>query len=202
MASEDNSILGPVSFAIIKTLAIGLLVLAAVGALGVAVIPRYPDSVICINPVSDAVFTGFAYAFIALCLAGLLCIFVKPLRLPVGVGTCILGVFLLVAACFNAIFAHGNYIMVKGHEADERPCVITYHMHHRIPGTPVKSVTEDYYMEYRYLDDGKKEVIATDTRPVYYRMLNQGDTCVAYVRNGMLGIRFITYVKCVKRMRE
>jgi hypothetical protein len=67
--------------------------------MGVIVLAEIPDSVILINPFYEGVIKCCAYGFTALCAAGLLSIFVKAIRMPLLVLTCVLLLFFLDFVC-------------------------------------------------------------------------------------------------------
>lgn len=214
MKEENQDTLRPVTSKYLRAFLLSLLVLAGVGALGVAIIGGFPKTVVSINPYSDAAATLFATIFIFLCLAGIVCIFKKSIRRTVLIIACVGGISVLIFACFNLFLERLSYMTAKDKEPVERLCVITYHKHHHsefvtttekenVFGSKYeveeRSTVDKYNMYFRFLDDGKEESISGDYPFEYYNQLYEGDTCIAYVREGAFGIYFITNMKCVKR---
>ena len=83
------------------------LVLTGLGILGVFILGELPDSVIIVNPYLGNFIAFCAYSAVALCGAGFFSIFIKVLRMPVGVATCVLLMLLL-----NFITQHKTHHVV------------------------------------------------------------------------------------------
>lgn len=214
MKNDDYPGIKPVENKFLKFVLISLLVLAGVGAVGVAVVGGFPKSIVSINPISDAVATLFATIFCILCVVGIVCIFKKSIRRSAFVVTCVAGILLLIFGCFNLLLERISYQTAKNNPPVERLCVITYHKHHHSEYLTIKqrkdlfgnkedveehSTVDKYNMSFRFLDDGKEESISGDYPFEYYNLVSEGDTCIAYVRDGAFGIKFITNMKCVRR---
>lgn len=214
MKNEDYPGIKPVENNFLKFALISLLILAGVGALGVAIVGGFPKSIVSINPISDAMATFFATVFCILCVVGIICIFKKSIRRTALIVTCVAGILLLIFGCFNLFLERISYQTAKNNPPVERMCVITYHKHHHSEYLTIKeredlfgnkeeveeqSTVDKYNMSFRFLDDGKEESISGDYPYEYYNLVSEGDTCIAYVRNGAFGIKFITNIKCVKR---
>ena len=60
--------------------------------------------------------------------------------------------------------------------------------------TELKKVEQTGEAYKRFLDNGKEEILSEKSAVTYWE-LEKGDTCVAYVRTGLFGLQFITYMK-------
>jgi len=171
---------------LLKYTLITTLVITGLGILGVIIVGELPDSVIIINPYFEYLITFCAYSAMAICGVGFFSIFIKSLRLPVGVATCVLLIFLLNFACWDAVLQNISYRVARTNVPTEREMIVTDN----------DNTIND--LSFRFLDDNSEEHSADAPEFVAYR-LHQGDTCVAVVWDGVLGIRFITKIKNVRR---
>ena len=163
------------------------LVLTGLGILGVFILGELPDSVIIINPYFGNLIAFCAYSAVALCGAGFFSIFIKVLRMPVGVATCVLLMLLLNFACWNAVLQNISYRVARASESAEREMVI--------------ADTDDTIndLNFRFLDDDNDDDVSADVPEFLANRLHGGDTCVAVVWDGVLGIQFISKIKNVRR---
>ena len=168
-------------------LAITELILTGLGVLGAVLLGSPPASVICINPCNDSIVYFCAYSFLFLCLAGLLCLVIKRLREPLAILVCVIVILYLALPCWNVIFEDISYKVARGTEAVERPCVID------------DKNWSDFSITFRYLDGKTDEPITADVPHTFFKRLQEGDTCVAVVWDGTLGISFISKMKRIKR---
>ncbi len=171
---------------LLKYTLITTLVLTGLGILGVMILGELPDSVIIINPYFERLINFCAYSAVALCGAGLFCIFIKAIRLPVGVATCILLMLFLNFACWNAVLQNISYRVARASNPAEREIVIADN----------DDTIND--MTFRFLDEDS-EMFSADVPDFLAYRLHQGDTCVAVVWDGVLGIQFISKIKNVRR---
>ena len=199
--AEQTSIMRPTKSKFLRFIIGCLLILTAIGALGVAFFGGKPDTVACINPMNNAIPTFFAYCTMLLILPGLVCIFVKSIRRPMLIITSVVLILFLIMVMFNAGLNGIAYHFAKGKKATECPCVITFHKAHHDKAVADERIgdVDDYILAFRYLDSQEEDVIAQSAPLKYYNNLYEGDTCVAYVKEGILGIKFVTDIKCVKR---
>ncbi|MCR4920820.1 MAG: hypothetical protein K5945_03810 [Bacteroidaceae bacterium] len=171
-----------------KYLLIIVLILTGVGVLGAVILGKLPESAMIINPYYQPVIYFCAYSFAALCMGGLFCIFIKSIRTPLIVLACILLMFFFIFACWNNMLEKISYKVAKRSEPVECPFVIE---------------DKDYSansLYIRFLDE-EGTVPAEVPFPVLSR-LNQGDTCVAVVWKGLIGINFISKIKNVRRSEK
>ena len=176
---------------LILYLLVAVLILAGIGALSGALLGSIPASVICLNPYYDPVIYFCAYSFLGLCLAGLLCIFIKVIRWPVAILTCVLMLSYLALACWNHAIEMISYKAARGSEAAvERPCIIEERDY------------SNFRLTFRFLDEEGSEPVSADAPFAFITKLNEGDTCVAVVWNGVLGINFISKAKEIKRKKN
>ena len=202
--AERTSIARPTKNKYLKFLLGTLLVLTGIGVLAIAFLGGAPDTVMCINPMNDFIPTFFAYLTMLLILPGLVCIFVKSIRRPLLIITCIVLITFFIMAMFNAAINKIAYNFAKGKEAVERPCVITFHKGHHDKAVADERMEDinTYILVLHYLDTEADEVISQNDPIKNYNNLYEGDTCVAYVKDGILGIKFVTNIKCVKHKTQ
>lgn len=171
---------------LLKYTLITTLVLTGIGILGVMILGELPDSVIIINPYFENLVAFCAYGAMAICGVGFFSIFIKFLRIPVVVATCVLLILLLNFACWNAVLRNISYRVAKASESAEREIVIA----------DDDDTIND--LSFRFLDEDNGNVSADAPEFLAYR-LHEGDTCVAVVWDGVLGIQFISKIKNVRR---
>lgn len=171
---------------LLKYTLITTLVLTGIGILGVMILGELPDSVIIINPYFENLVAFCAYGAMAICGVGFFSIFIKFLRIPVVVATCVLLILLLYFACWNAVLRNISYRVAKASESAEREIVIA----------DDDDTIND--LSFRFLDEDNGNVSADAPEFLAYR-LHEGDTCVAVVWDGVLGIQFISKIKNVRR---
>ena len=171
---------------LLKYILITTLVLTGIGILGVMILGELPDSVIIINPYFENLVAFCAYGAMAICGVGFFRIFIKFLRIPVVVATCVLLILLLNFACWNAVLRNISYRVAKASESAEREIVIA----------DDDDTIND--LSFRFLDEDNGNVSADAPEFLAYR-LHEGDTCVAVVWDGVLGIQFISEIKNVRR---
>ncbi len=172
---------------LLKYTLITTLVLTGLGILGVMILGELPDSVIIINPYFENLIAFCAYSAMAICGVGFFSIFIKFLRIPVGIATCVLLMLLLNFACWDAVLQNISYRVAKASESAEREMVI--------------AVNDDTIsdLSFRFLDDDNSEEFSADVPEFLAYRLHEGDTCVAVVWDGVLGIQFISKIKNVRR---
>lgn len=171
---------------LLKYTLITTLVLTGIGILEVMILGELPDSVIIINPYFENLVAFCAYGAMAICGVGFFSIFIKFLRIPVVVATCVLLILLLNFACWNAVLRNISYRVAKASESAEREIVIA----------DDDDTIND--LSFRFLDEDNGNVSADAPEFLAYR-LHEGDTCVAVVWDGVLGIQFISKIKNVRR---
>lgn len=169
-----------------------------------ATVGDFPEEVILITPEFDI--AGLcALCFMLACVAGFLCIFIKSIRRPVLITVCVGTVVLLIAGCLNFLAEKISYKVAKRKVPVERLCVITNHnhVHHEYveedeDGYQTTSSSDNWNMSIRFLDNEHEEVVS-ERNAIRYWDLEEGDTCYAYVRKGLFGMEFITYMKPKKK---
>lgn len=166
---------------------ITFLILTVVGILGVLILGELPDSAIIVNPYSENVIYFCAYCFMALCVLGLFCIFIKRLRIPVGVAVSVLLLLFFEFCCWNAILENISYRVARGSESAERVMVIED-----------KEVSSNS-LTLRFLEDGNDGTVSVDVPEALFYRLHEGDTCVAVIWDGLCNVRFISKIKNVRR---
>ncbi len=171
----------------LKYILITVLVLTGLGFMGVIVLAEIPDSVILINPFYEGVIKCCAYGFTALCAAGLLSIFVKAIRMPLLVLTGVLLLFFLDFVCWNSILESVSYKVARGGEPVESPFVIEG-----------KDYTFDSLI-IRFLDGETDETVSAKVPFLVLYRLHEGDSCVAVSWDGLLGVKFVSKIKNVRR---
>ena len=171
---------------LLKYTLITTLVLTGMGILGVMILGELPDSVIIIDPYSGNLITFCAYGAMVLCGVGFFSIFIKFLRIPVGVAACVLLILFLNFACWVAVLKNISYRVAKASESAEREIVIADY----------DDTISD--LSFRFLDEDSEIFSAEVPEFLAYR-LHEGDTCVAVVWDGVLGIQFISKIKNVRR---
>lgn len=207
---KPNPIFSPV----LKKSVIGFLIFLAVCGLGILIMDEFPVNVIRINPIGSAVSSVFATIFIILCLVGIVSIFKKSLRGGlVLVGGALL-LLLLLAACLNLFVEKISYRTAKNMEPVERLVVVSDRQYSQQEIKELKKkkdffgyeeevietkTREDYSVTFRFLDDDHEESVSNSKAFGYYKQFRKGDTCVAYVRDGSFGIKFITDIKLKAR---
>ena len=197
-----------------RVLVIILLALLGVSVVGIAIIGGLPDTIVRINPIGKAISSLFATAFIFLALIGVVSIFRKSLRKKLFFSAAVLAVLLLISGCFNLFMERLSYKTAKEKQPVERLCVITNnkHYHHEYIEKKIKKSSsgfeyeeeqektiDNHNFDFRFLDDGTEGSIATKYAVSYMKQFNEGDTCVAYVRDGLFGIQFVTNMRLKAR---
>jgi len=172
---------------LLKYTLITTLVLTALGILGVMILGELPDSVIIIDPYSGNLITFCAYGAMVLCGVGFFSIFIKFLRIPVGVAAGVLLILFLNFACWVAVLKNISYRVAKASESAEREIVIADY----------DDTISD--LSFRFLDDNNGEEFSADVPEFLAYRLHDGDTCVAVVWDGILGVQFISKIKNVRR---
>jgi hypothetical protein len=132
---------------LLKYTLITTLVLTALGILGVIILGELPDSVIIIDPYAGNLITFCAYGAMVLCAVGFFSIFMKFLRIPVGVATCVLLILFLNFACWDAVLQNISYRVAKASKSAVREMVIAYNDDDTIN-----------YLSFCFLDDDNSEV--------------------------------------------
>lgn len=181
----------PVKNKFLKAFLVFLLVLTGVSVLAVALLGSIPKTVINMDSLLDMYATVSATIFMLLCLVGIFCIFIKSIRRPVMIITCIVGVMFLICACLNAAIERLSYNSAKKNDAERRTCIVSQHDEHG----------GSYDMTIVFPDDSREVKLSETYKYEYYKRLFEGDTCVAYVRPGLFGMDFITNIECVKRRK-
>jgi ABC-type transport system involved in multi-copper enzyme maturation permease subunit len=174
----------------LKYIIITVLLLTGLGFIGTLLLAEIPDSVICINPFYESVINFCAYGLMAVCAAGLLSIFVKAIRMPLLVMACVLLLFFLDFACWNSILESVSYKVARGAEPVESPFVIEG-----------KDYTFDS-LAIRFLDGETDDTVSAEVPFVVLHRLHEGDTCVAVVWDGLLGVKFVSKIKNVRRKTD
>jgi hypothetical protein len=172
---------------LLKYTLITTLVVTGLGILGVIILGELPSSVIILNPYFEYLIAFCAYGAMAICVVGFFSIFIKFLRIPVGVATCVLLMLLLNFACWDAVLQNISYRVARAGESTERDIVIAG-----------DGDLSDGLM-LRFLDDDNDEEVSANMPEYVTYRLHEGDTCVAVVWDGVLGIQFISKIKNVRR---
>lgn len=204
---------------LLKKSLVGLLILVGVSVGALVFTPSPPDSVVSLNNAGDVIATVAATACGLLCCPGLLCIFIKKWRFPMLIIIAFVLLLFLSAVCIDHAYENLNYAFSKDKSPVERPCVITHHKHNQsthirqehhtgktIFGDEKEYVTEyeeasdKYELKFRFLDGDRQELtISRDTPFEFYNRVYEGDTCVAYILTGALGIDYVQDMHVKKR---
>lgn len=205
----------------LKTWLVGLLIVVGV-SVGIFVFtPSPPDSVVSLSDAGDAIATIAATACGILCCPGLLCIFIKKMRFPMLIIVSFVLLLFLSAVCLDHAYNNLNYVFSKDKSPVERPCVITHHKHNKVMSTHQDhrtgkdvfgnekeyvtertETTDQYELKFRFLDGDQRELtISRDNPFVFYNRVYEGDTCVAYILTGALGIDYVQDMRVRKRAR-
>ena len=198
---------------------VGLLIVVGV-SVGIFVFtPSPPDSVVSLSDAGDIIATVAATACGLLCCPGFLCIFIKKWRFPLLIIVSFVLLLFLSAVCIQHAYENLNYAFSKDKSPVERPCVITYHQHnvsthiredHRtgkdVFGNEKEYVTQHeetttkYELKFRFLDGDEQEFTISRDKPFeFYNRVYEGDTCVAYILTGALGIDYVQDMRVRKR---
>lgn len=207
---KPNPIFSPV----LKKSVIGFLIFLAVCGLGILIMGEFPVNVIRINPIGSAVSSVFATIFIILCVVGIISIFKKSLRGVAVILVSILLLLFLAFACINIFMEKISYRTAKNMEPVERLVVVSDRQYSQQEYRELKkkktilgledeewetTTTEDYSITFRFLDDDHEETVSSSGAFGYYKRFRKGDTCVAYVRDGLFGMKFVTEMKLKAR---
>jgi len=165
-------------------------VLTGLGILGALILGELPDSAIVVNPYYENVIYFCAYCFMALCGAGFFCIFIKRIRMAVGVAVGVLLLLFLNFACWNAILQNVSYRVARASTSVDREIVIA----------EKDNLATDVTL--RFLQDGNDKTVPAEMPEFLINRLHEGDTCVAVVWDGLLGVKFISKIKNVRRKIE
>ena len=204
---------------LLKKSLVGLLILVGVSVGALVFTPAPPDSVVSLNNAGDIIATVAATACGLLCCPGFLCIFIKKWRFPMLIIVSFVLLLFLSAVCIDHAYENLNYAFSKDHTPVKRPCVITHHKHNqsthireeRRTGKDVfgnekeyvtehEETTDTYELKFRFLDGDKQELsISRDTPFEFYNRVYEGDTCVAYILTGALGIDYVQDMRVKKR---
>ena len=204
---------------LLKKSLVGLLILVGVSVGALVFTPSPPDSVVSLNNAGDVIATVAATACGLLCCPGLLCIFIKKWRFPMLIITAFVLLLFLSAVCIDHAYENLNYAFSKDKTPVERPCVITHHKHNHSTNireerhtgkdvfgnekeyvTGYEETTDKYELKFRFLDGNKQELsISRDTPFGFYKRVYEGDTCVAYILTGALGIDYVQDMRVKKR---
>ena len=205
----------------LKNWLVGLLIVVGV-SVGIFVFtPSPPDSVVSLSDAGDTIATIAATACGILCCPGLLCIFIKKWRFPLLIIVSFVLLLFLSAVCIDHAYNNLNYAFSKDKSPVERPCVITHHKHNKVTrthqdhrtgkdvfGNEKEYVTErtettdQYELKFRFLDGDQKELTISRDNPFeFYNRVYEGDTCVAYILTGALGIDYVQDMRVRKRAR-
>ena len=208
---------------LLKKSLVGLLILVGVGVGCFVFTPAPPDSVVTFDDSGDIIATVAAVAMGLCCCPGFLCIFIKKLRFPMLIIVSFILLLFLVAVCLDHAYMNLNYAFSKDKTPVERMCVITHHKHNRTTHirqdrrtgndvfgnekeyvTEHEETTDQYVMKFRFLDEGengKEHVISRDVPFEFYNRVYEGDTCVAYILRGGLGLDYVNDMRVTKRAR-
>ena len=202
---------------------VGLLIVVGVSVGLLVFTPSPPDSVLTLDDTGDTIATIAATICGILCCPGLLCIFIKKLRFPMVIILAFVLLLFLAGVCIDNAYNNLNYALTKDKTAVERPCVITFHQHNKttrrhkdyrtgedVFGNEKEYVTEhtettdEYKMQFRFLDEGENATEHTISRSepfAFYNRVYQGDTCIAYILTGALGRDYVGDMIVKKRAR-
>lgn len=205
----------------LKTWLVGLLIVVGV-SVGIFVFtPSPPDSVVSLSDAGDTIATIAATACGILCCPGLLCIFIKKWRFPLLIIVSFVLLLFLSAVCIDHAYNNLNYAFSKDKSPVERPCIITHHKHNKVTSTHQDhrtgkdvfgnekeyvtertETTDQYELRFRFLDGDQKELAISRDNPFeFYNRVYEGDTCVAYILTGALGIDYVQDMRVRKRAR-
>ena len=202
---------------------VGLLILVGVGVGAFVFTPSPPDSVVTFDDSGDIIATVAATAMGLCCCPGFLCIFIKKLRFPMLIIVSFILLLFLAAVCLDHAYQNLNYAFSKDKSPVERMCVITEHKHnhsthirqdHRtgkdVYGhekeyvTEHEETTDQYVMKFRFIDNGRvgsEHTVSRDVPFEFYNRVYEGDTCVAYILTGALGLDYVEDMRVKKRAR-
>lgn len=172
----------------LKKSAAGLLIVVGVSVGAFVFTPAPPSSVVMFDTLGDTIATMAAMAMGLLCCPGFLCIFIEKLRFPIIIIVAFVLLLFLSAVCLDHAFINLNYALSKGREPEPRTVVIRQYSSEKLT--------------FRYLDNGK-DVSLDRSEPLPYRaVIAEGDTCVAYIVDGALGIDYMMGLRVKRRGRN
>lgn len=178
-----------------------------------------PDSIVSINPAGDTIATVAGVLTGMLCCPGIICIFVKKIRLYVIIALAFVLLLFLSAVCLNGAYERLNYTMSKDTDPVKRMVVITHHNHHHNEWVSTETRTkkgilgdreveyeehhevDKYEMTFRFLDNGKEISISKEEPYAFYNKVAEGDTCIAYILKGALGLDYVADMRVKSRGR-
>lgn len=173
----------------IKPFLVGILILVGVSVGLLVFVGSAPDSIIVINPLSDIIPEVAALSTGALCCPGVICIFVKKIRMYVLIVLAFVLLLFLSATCINAALERISYLQTKQDEPVKRTAVI-------LPQQ------EGHALSFKFLDNGEEAHVDTEGTLTFYPRMEAGDTCVAYFVEGIMGIDFVTDMYVRRRGRH
>lgn len=207
----------------LKNWLVGLLIVLGVSVALFVFTPAPPDSVVTLDDTGDTIATIAATICGILCCPGLLCIFIKKLRFPMVIILAFVLLLFLAAVCIDHAYNNLNYALSKDKNPVERLCVITFHQHNKTTRTrqdhrtgkdvfgneeeyvtEYTETTDEYKMQFRFLDEGGNATEHTISRSepfAFYNRVYQGDTCIAYILTGALGRDYVGDMIVKKRAR-
>lgn len=173
----------------IKPFCVALLIIVGISVGLLVFVGTAPSGVIVINPLSDII-PGVAGVLTGLlCCPGIICIFVKKIRFHVVIALAFVLLLFLSATCINAALERISYLQVKDREPVMREVVIL----------PKQDAGE---VPFRFLDDGTEGHIGSGGALSSFGPMEEGDTCVAYFLDGIIGIDFVTDMYVRRRGRH
>jgi hypothetical protein len=180
----------------LRVFILGLMLFTFVCCILLFFLPRV-SNVLVINPARTAI-KYFAMCLAIFAVAGIMCIFIESMRIPVLVA---LGIYFMVFLIYCAVY-NGyegiDYSRHKNAASFDRSCVITKH---KVEGANAHldmfNKGEEYpnttfYMDIKFHDDGKEYSFSeTNEMLLFFNCVELGDTATAQVINGTLGIQYI-----------
>lgn len=167
-----------------------LVVVASVGILVFVGAP--PDNIVSLNSTLHMAAEAMAVITGILCFPGILCIFIKKIRIPLLIIVAVILLSFFAFCCLNIAYERLNYSFAKDKELHQRTCVITAHQH----------THQDDGFAFRFLDNGQEVTLSENKSAPFYHYVEEGDTCVAYILTGAFGIDYIVDMRVKRRGRN
>ena len=147
------------------------------------------EGVLVYDPVGDKLIRYFAYGFGVFAVIGIVCIFVKSIRIPIGIA---FGMYVLMFLCVCVLLKMHESVAFKKHKNDIREaryCTVTKH---RLEGD------RNYYLNLQF--DGEEnewEFLDNNGHLLFFDNVELGDRACARCVKGSFGI---TYIFSLKRV--
>lgn len=182
----------------LRVFLLGLLLFTLVCCVVVFLVPKVEGMLIA-NPVYEKGVLFFVYCLGLFAIAGLLCIFLKSIRLHVLVALSVYLILFLDFGVLVKIYEGIDFSTHKNAAAIATQCIITKH---KVEGPASNDAMyfsdgnyqgSTFYMNLKFIDDDYEyEFSETDKMLLFFNLVNDGDTATADVIKGSLGIKYIS----------